>query len=134
MAKVKLARIYVARPLHSAERGTIHQMQFDGRERILVVRRNKGSISGMHYHKGISKSSNPELLFLVSGSLEVRLRDINTNQKETFSIGPNTLLEIQPRIYHEFRALEECIFIEFGFAGEGQEEHEADTVREGQPQ
>ena len=50
------------------ERGALHYFSTDRSGEFLLVYRNKGSISGQHYHKGNSANKNPEDMLLVQGS------------------------------------------------------------------
>ena len=58
------------------ERGALHYFSTDRSGEFLLVYRNKGSISGQHYHKGISANKNPEDMLLVQGSLLLQWKEI----------------------------------------------------------
>ena len=42
---------------------------------MLLVYRNKGAVSGQHYHKGSSANKNPEDMLLVQGSLMLQWKE-----------------------------------------------------------
>ncbi|MBI1957318.1 MAG: hypothetical protein HYS44_02575 [Candidatus Niyogibacteria bacterium] len=79
-----------------------------------VYRRRKGEEFGGHFHKGDDPAKNPELFLLLSGAVLVKLVDKDGRVSEEFlnaSGGPVELV-IHPWIFHEVKALEDCVFIE----------------------
>lgn len=74
--------------------------------------RNKGSISGRHYHKGAAEYKNPEILFLITGSVQLKTIDLATNNEETVTIDTPSRIEIPAMVWHEVLALTDCIFLE----------------------
>jgi quercetin dioxygenase-like cupin family protein len=79
---------------------------------LVVVERNKGTVSGDHYHRGLDESKNPERLFVVKGRVNLDVKNLSTGEKSSQIIGPLTELRIYPNVYHRLDALEDCVFIE----------------------
>jgi hypothetical protein len=61
------------------ERGALHYFSTDRTGEFLLVYRNAGSVSGQHYHKGLTKGKNPEDMLLVQG--KARLHWVNLERK-----------------------------------------------------
>lgn len=91
--------------------------------RILAFR-EKGSISGNHWHEGISKSKNPEELLLVKGNLRLDwTTDLEGAYTESTRVQAPALIRIYPLVKHRIEALEDLCFVEFNSL----EEHAKDT-------
>lgn len=91
----------------------------------LIVHRIAGSVSGRHYHKGISAAKDPEILVLLHGRCVFSWFDVTKENKTPASLtltGP-IQLEIPANTWHEVVAETDCTFIEFNSI----EEHKADT-------
>jgi hypothetical protein len=55
----------------------------------LIVFRKAGTVSGRHFHKGISKAKNPEIFLLLSGTTRVNWRNVNNNEMHSATVsGP----------------------------------------------
>jgi len=98
---------------HHPERGDSFHANNEGKPLISILKRKKGTISGYHYHRGKTKSKNPETFVLIQGKIELYLEDVKTNETATYTIEENTLFEIPPYLYHEVKALTDFIALEF---------------------
>ncbi len=105
------------------ERGYTYEYFHDRYGRHLLCFRRAGSISGRHYHKGISLSKDPEVLILASGSLILRWKKIHEAKINTTVIDQPCRIEIAYYIWHEIEAVTDCTFIELNALSE----HRADT-------
>ena len=65
------------------ERGALHYFATDRTGEFLLVYRNAGTVSGQHYHKGISAGKHPEDMLLVQGKADLHWKDLVTNEEET---------------------------------------------------
>ncbi|PZF72403.1 hypothetical protein [Taibaiella soli] len=91
----------------------------------LIIFRKAGTVSGRHYHKGLSINKNPEILILLSGHCIANWREANGTVKHTkVVIGP-TMMEIPAFEWHEIIAETDCTFLELNSLAE----HAADTYR-----
>ena len=104
------------------ERGALHYFSTDRSGEFLLVYRNKGSISGQHYHKGISANKNPEDMLLVQGSLLLQWKEIEgTENGEVEVIAPARVL-IPAGIWHQTTAQTDIVFIELNSLVDGSED------------
>ena len=103
---------------HNSEKGNSFLVNNEGKPDISILKRNKGTVSGHHYHTGKSKSKNPETFVLLSGKIELYVEDIKTKESETIIIEENTQFEIPPYIYHEVKALTNFVALEFNVDNE----------------
>jgi len=91
----------------------------------LLAYRKAGSVSGNHYHKGISPGKNPEKLTLVSGIIQLHCKNLETSESAMFHLRAPVKIEIHAMVWHEVHALTDIVFIELNSL----EEHTADTFR-----
>ncbi len=104
------------------ERGALHFLKTDRTGEFLLVYRNAGTVSGQHYHKGISAGKNPEDMLLVQGSANLHWRNLITNQEETILLTAPTRVLIQANIWHELIAITDIVFIELNSLKDGSED------------
>ena len=104
------------------ERGALHYFSTDRSGEFLLVYRNKGSISGQHYHKGNSAYKNPEDMLLVQGSLLLQWKEIEgTENGEVEVVAPARVL-IPAGIWHQVTAQTDIVFIELNSLADGSED------------
>jgi hypothetical protein len=104
------------------ERGALHYFSTDRSGEFLLVYRNKGAVSGQHYHKGISANKNPEDMLLVQGSLLLQWKEIEgTENGEVEVIAPARVL-IPAGIWHQTTAQTDIVFIELNSLADGSED------------
>ncbi len=104
------------------ERGALHFFKTDRTGEFLLVYRNAGSVSGQHYHKGISAGKNPEDMLLVQGSANLHWKNLETNQEETIVLTAPTRVIIQANIWHELTAITDIVFVELNSLKDGSED------------
>jgi len=104
------------------ERGALHYFNTDRTGEFLLVYRNVGSVSGQHYHKGISAGKNPEDMLLVQGSAELHWKDLNTNNEETVKLIAPVRVLIQANVWHELIAITDIVFVELNSLADGSED------------
>jgi len=104
------------------ERGALHYFSTDRSGEFLLVYRNKGSISGQHYHKGNSANKNPEDMLLVQGSLLLQWKEIEgTENGEVEVVAPARVL-IPAGLWHQVTAQTDIVFIELNSLADGSED------------
>jgi hypothetical protein len=104
------------------ERGALHYFSTDRSGEFLLVYRNKGSISGQHYHKGNSAYKNPEDMLLFQGSLLLQWKEIEgTENGEVEVVAPARVL-IPAGIWHQVTAQTDIVFIELNSLADGSED------------
>jgi dTDP-4-dehydrorhamnose 3,5-epimerase-like enzyme len=104
------------------ERGALHYFSTDRTGEFLVVYRKAGTISGQHYHKGISAGKNPEDMLLVQGSAILHWKDLETNKEETITLNAPTRVLINANVWHELTAVTDIVFIELNSLADGSED------------
>jgi hypothetical protein len=106
----------------SDERGALHYFSTDRTGEFLLVYRNAGSVSGQHFHKGISAGKNPEDMLLMQGSATLHCKDLETNEEETFELVAPVRVLIHANIWHELTAITDIVFVELNSLVEGSED------------
>jgi dTDP-4-dehydrorhamnose 3,5-epimerase-like enzyme len=104
------------------ERGALHYFSTDRTGEFLLVYRNAGSISGQHFHKGISSGKNPEDMLLVQGKANLHWKDLTTNEENTIELIAPTRVNIPANIWHELTAITDIVFIELNSLSDGSED------------
>jgi hypothetical protein len=104
------------------ERGALHYFSTDRTGEFLLVYRNAGTVSGQHYHKGISAGKNPEDMLLMQGSANLHWKDLNTNKEETVELIAPVRVLIQANVWHELIAITDIVFVELNSLADGSED------------
>ena len=104
------------------ERGALHYFSTDRTGEFLLVYRNAGTVSGQHYHKGISAGKNPEDMLLMQGSANLHWKDLNTNKEETVELVAPVRVLIQANVWHELIAITDIVFVELNSLADGSED------------
>ena len=104
------------------ERGALHYFSTDRTGEFLLVYRNAGTISGQHYHKGISVGKNPEDMLLVQGKASLHWKDLKTNEENTVELMAPIRVLIQANTWHELTAITDIVFIELNSLSDGSED------------
>ena len=103
-------------------RGALHYFNTDRTGEFLLVYRNSRSVSGQHYHKGISKGKNPEDMLLMQGSATLHWKDLNTNHEETVELIAPVRVLIQANVWHELTAITDIVFLELNSLADGSDD------------
>jgi hypothetical protein len=74
--------------------------------------RVKDSVSGRHYHKGNAANKNPEVLILISGTIQLKTIELDTKNEQTVIVDVPSRIEIAAMVWHEVLALTDCVFLE----------------------
>ena len=104
------------------ERGALHYFATDRTGEFLLVYRNAGTVSGQHYHKGISVGKNPEDMLLVQGKAALHWKDLETKEETTIQLIAPIRVKIPANIWHELTAITDIVFIELNSLSEGSED------------
>jgi dTDP-4-dehydrorhamnose 3,5-epimerase-like enzyme len=89
----------------------------------LIIFRKAGTVSGRHYHKGISATKNPEIFIVLTGKCTVNWRHIEEPEIQTAELEGPVKLVIPALIWHELLMHTDCTCIELNSI----EEHKNDT-------
>ena len=104
------------------ERGALHYFATDRTGEFLLVYRNAGTVSGQHYHKGISAGKNPEDMLLVQGKAALHWKDLETMEETTIQLIAPIRVKIPANIWHELTAITDIVFIELNSLSDGSED------------
>ena len=104
------------------ERGALHYFSTDRTGEFLLVYRKAGTVSGQHYHKGISAGKNPEDMLLVQGSANLHWKNLKTNKEETVELIAPVRVLIQANVWHELMAITDIVFVELNSLADGSED------------
>ncbi len=105
-------KLIVLDPASKDERGATYEWVKGMQTRQLTIcQRNKGTVSGNHYHKGEDPSKRPERVLILRGIVKVRACD-GMQTVENLIDNPFTEINISPRILHSYIAEEDTLFIE----------------------
>ncbi len=104
------------------ERGALHYFSTDRTGEFLLVYRKAGTVSGQHYHKGISAGKNPEDMLLVQGSATLHWKDLDKNTEETVTLNAPTRVLINANVWHELTAITDIVFVELNSLKDGSED------------
>ena len=118
-----MIRIEPLETIGQDERGFTRQFPLSYFGEALFGFRKEGSISGKHYHKGLSTAKDPEILILSSGKMEFYAKDLKSGKETRLEAIAPCRIEIDKYVWHELRALEDCTFIELNSL----KDHQSDT-------
>lgn len=107
----------------SDERGFTAEYTHERGGQQLIIFRKAGTISGRHYHKGLSATKNPEIFILLTGTCTVNWKPINEEKVQSAEITGPVKLEIPTFIWHELVMQTDCSCIELNSV----QEHKDDT-------
>lgn len=107
----------------SDERGYTYEYFHERYGRHLICFRKAESVSGRHYHKGLSLTKNPEIIILLHGKLMLNYRNVNDKGVIGMEVEGPVKIEIPTYVWHEFVSITDCVFLELNSLSE----HEADT-------
>ena len=104
------------------ERGALHYFSTNRTGEFLLVYRNKGTVSGQHFHKGLSVGKNPEDMLLIQGKANLHWKDLVTHEEETIELIAPIRVEIPANTWHALTAITDLVFIELNSLSEGAED------------
>ena len=102
------------------ERGATHYFNTDRSEQFVIGYRKAGSISGRHYHKGISANKDPEIDILMSGEATVNWYELNGDAKGSSKLVAPVMLVVHSWTWHEVIAETDIVILELNTLEDGQ--------------
>lgn len=109
-------------------RGVALEFPLAGADRITVLYRQKGSVSGGHIHHGMTQSKSPEVLCFLEGRARVYAQGAQAQSGETHEVARGAIVSIPPGVYHEVWADTDITFLEARAVGESLEQILEDTA------
>jgi len=107
------------------EKGRTFEFTNRDTEKLLLIKRKKGTISGGHYHTGKNPMKDPETILIIDGEMEIIFRNVRTSEEMIEVYTRPMLFKISPYIYHKIKALTDVIFIDMNSIKD-----DDDTIRE----
>jgi quercetin dioxygenase-like cupin family protein len=107
------------------ERGSTHIFETDRTGEFIFSFRKAGSLSGRHYHKGLSANKNPEKIILVKGEGTLNWFNVAGEEKGSEKIIGPSLVHIYPGAWHELVADTDIVVFEMNALADGK----GDTFR-----
>ena len=104
------------------ERGALHYFSTDRTGEFLLVYRKAATVSGQHYHKGVSAGKNPEDMLLVQGTASLHWKNLETNEEETVALIAPVRVLIQANVWHALTAITDIVFVELNSLADGSED------------
>ena len=108
----------------SDERGYTAEYLHNRAGTQLILFRKAGSVSGRHYHKGLSVTKAPEILILLHGKMRFNWRPVDAAELETAMVEGPAKVEMLAMVWHELVAETDCVLVEMNSIAE----HVADTL------
>lgn len=112
--------IYPIQKIGEDQRGSTHIFETDRTGEFIIAYRNKGSLSGRHYHKGRSANKNPEKIIIMQGVATINWIDTLTGEKGVAKAIAPAMVQIQAFVWHEVVADEDMIVFELNALADGQ--------------
>lgn len=104
------------------ERGALHYFNTDRSGEFLLVYRKMGSVSGQHFHKGISVNKNPEIMLLVHGTAQLIWKEVDGVHNGILELVAPVQVNIPAGIWHQTNAKTDIIFLELNSLVDGSED------------
>ncbi|TNE82342.1 MAG: hypothetical protein EP332_00255 [Bacteroidetes bacterium] len=96
--------------------------------KYILAYRKAGSLSGNHYHQGISAMKDPEVVFLLQGKVNIRyarVADGNKGEEQSIQAEAPARIEVAKNTWHLMEFLSDACFFELNSFAEG----DKDTFR-----
>ena len=90
----------------SDDRGDFIQVTQGEFKQLSLIKLNKGSFRGKHYHK-----KTREGFYLVSGRIRLDNFDLVAEEKEELVVEENNFFIIEPYVYHNIVGLEDSLLV-----------------------
>lgn len=90
----------------SDDRGSLTQLFREGWSQVNYITSVSGAFRGGHFHK-----NNIEMFYIISGDINLTLKDLASEQTEEILIKSGDMFKIKPNILHSFQFLTSCQLI-----------------------
>jgi len=105
------------------ERGATHYFDTDRSGQFVVGYRKAGTHNAKHYHKGLAKNKNPEIIIIMQGEITINWFDVRDETKKGTcrAIAP-AMVTVQAWAWHEVIADTDIIVLELNALVDGKED------------
>ncbi len=105
------------------ERGSTHFFDTDRSGQFVVGYRKAGTHNARHYHKGLAKNKNPEIIIIMQGEVTINWYDVrNVEIKGTCKAIAPAMVTVQAWAWHEVIADTDIIVLELNALVDGKED------------
>ena len=105
------------------ERGSTHFFDTDRSGQFVVGYRKAGTNNAKHYHKGLAKNKNPEIIIIMQGEVTINWYDVrNVEIKGTCKAIAPAMVTVQAWAWHEVIADTDIIVLELNALFDGKED------------
>ena len=94
------------------ERGTTAEITIERSGKALSIFRKEGAVFGNHYHSGTEPTKNPEIFWLLHGTLKVEYRALHSSTWEAVELSGPTKVDFYPNVIHRVTALSDAYMLE----------------------
>jgi hypothetical protein len=94
------------------ERGTTAEITIERSGKALSIFRKEGTVFGNHYHSGTEPTKNPEIFWLLHGTLKVEYRALHSSTWEEVELSGPTKVDFYPNVIHRVTALSDTCMLE----------------------
>ncbi|MFK7780584.1 MAG: hypothetical protein QM490_05630 [Candidatus Gracilibacteria bacterium] len=108
-----------------SNKGPIYEFQNRNSDRMLLIKRKKGTVSGNHYHTGKIKFKNPEIFIIFDGECEIHFINIKSGEEYKDVYKKPVMFKVNPYIVHKITALTDIIIVDMNSF----EDDNKDTVK-----
>ena len=120
-----MVKIVPLSKIGSDERGATFVFDTERTGQFIVAHRKAGSINGNHYHTGKHPCKVPEKLIMMSGTVTLDWKDMNSDASGTETIVGPAEIWIEPNVWHKVTAVTDFVMLELN----GMDAGVGDTLR-----
>jgi len=100
-----------------SEQGEIFEFGTNGQEKMLLVKKKKGTVFGKKFHKGKHPDRFPKVIMILAGEVKVLFKDTESGEEMREFYDRPMMFKVSPGIYQEFKALTDAIILDQNPAG-----------------
>jgi hypothetical protein len=105
------------------ERGATHYFDTDRTGQFVLGYRKAGTHNAKHYHKGIVKNKDPEIIIILKGEVTIHWFDVrHVESKGTCKAVAPAMVTVQAWAWHEVIADTDIIVLELNALTDGKED------------
>lgn len=113
MPETNLVQIQPFTILGEDERGLTSELCLPRKQdNFIFITRKSGSLSGNTWHEGKIPATNPKIIVLLTGTILLSYRKIDSDNKQQLTITAPATIEISPRVTHNVEAISDCTLLE----------------------
>ncbi|MEO7309635.1 MAG: hypothetical protein ABIX01_04505 [Chitinophagaceae bacterium] len=120
-----MVKIIPLNKIGSDERGATFVFDTERTGQFIIAHRKAGSVNGNHYHTGKHHYKMPEKLVMMSGTITLDWKDMNSEAAGTETVTGPAEIWIPPNVWHKVTAITDFVMLELN----GMDAGVGDTMR-----